>query len=179
MVVALNPCGVLLHVVAGHVVVHRHVWLVGHIEVAETLGQQRIQCDNRIVLDDFEPCLIEIGHVLGRHRAPLVADFLGLNTRGFHRVSILLGIGVGHLVQIEHVREILLGFLRDAFWIAAGHTGDHLQLHAAAFDGVAADNRPGGDCKRDAAMNQHGGDKQSHDVGCPTTAVGDERQHDL
>ena len=111
MVVILDPCGVFLHVIAGHVIIHRYVRLIVHIEVSEAFGQQRIQRDDWIVLDDFEPCLVEIGHILGRHRAPLVADLLGLNTGGFHRVGILLGVSVGHLIEIEDGREVLFGFV--------------------------------------------------------------------
>ena len=52
-----------------------------------------------------------IGHILGRNRTPLVADLLGLNAGGFHRVGVLLGVSVGHLIEIEDGREVLFGFV--------------------------------------------------------------------
>lgn len=51
---------------------------------------------------------------------------------------------------------------------------DHLQLYAAAFDWVAADDRARGDGEGDAAVNQYGGDEQRHDVSRPALAVGDQ-----
>lgn len=36
-----------------------------------------------------------------------LADLLGLNTGGFHRVGVLLGVSVGHLIEIEDGREVL------------------------------------------------------------------------
>ena len=36
---------------------------------------------------------------------------LGLNAGGFHRVGVLLGVSVGHLIEIEDGREVLFGFV--------------------------------------------------------------------
>ena len=140
VVVQVNPFVVGLHVIVVHVVVHRHVWQVGHVEVSEAFGEERIERDLRIRLDDLPPCIIEILHVVLGDGTPLVADLLGLDTRRFHRVSVLLEVRFGHLVEVEDGSEFLGRVLGNALRIVFRHAGDLLQLDATAFDRIAADD---------------------------------------
>ena len=83
----LDPLGLVLHVDAVHVVVHRGVRAGGHIEIAVALGQQRVERDHRVGGHDLGPRGVELCHVLLGHRAPLIADLLGLDAGGLDRVG--------------------------------------------------------------------------------------------
>ena len=133
VVVQVNPFVVGLHVIVVHVVVHRHVWQVGHVEVSEAFGEERVERDLRIRLDDLPPCVIEILHVVLGDGTPLVADLLGLDTRRFHRVGVLLEVRFGHLVEVEDGSEFLGRVLGNALRIVFRHAGDLLQLDAKQF----------------------------------------------
>ena len=182
MVVQVNPVVIFLHIIVVHVIVHRHVWQVGHIEVAEAFGEEGVQRNHRIRLDDFQPRLVEVLHVLFGDGAPLVAHLLGLDAGGFHRVGVLLVICVGHLVEVEDRLELRGRVRRNALRIVFRHARDLLQLNASAFDGVTADDRTGIREEYDAAMDEHGRQQQGDHIGLPALAVvqqrQDQRQHD-
>ena len=40
VVIQVDPRIVVLHVIVVHVVVHRHVWQVGHVEITEAFGEK-------------------------------------------------------------------------------------------------------------------------------------------
>ena len=176
VVVQVNPFVVGLHVIVVHVVVHRHVWQVGHVEVSEAFGEERVERDLRIRLDDLPPCVIEILHVVLGDGTPLVADLLGLDTRRFHRVGVLLEVRFGHLVEVEDGSEFLGRVLGNALRIVFRHAGDLLQLDATAFDRIAADDGTAVHQIDEAAMDEHGRQHQCDHVRLPTFTVVDDGQ---
>ena len=175
----LDPLGLVLHVDAVHVVVHRGVRAGGHIEIAVALGQQRVERDHRVGGHDLGPRGVELRHVLLGHRAPLIADLLGLDAGGLDRVGVILTVCVRHLVQVEDRFQQLRGGFRDAFGVELGHARDLLELDAAALDRIAVDDQAGLDHQHHAAVDQHGRQQQRGHIDMPAAAVGDQRQQDL
>ena len=172
----MDPRIVVLHVIVVHVVVHRHVWQVGHVEIAEAFGEKRVECDNRICDNDFKPGLVEVFHVVFGDGAPLVADFLRLDAGGFHRVGVLPEVRFGHLVEVEDRFKLFRRVRRNAFRIVFGDARDLLQLDATAFDGVAADDGARVGEEHDAAMNEDGWQQKCHKIGFPTFTIVDKCQ---
>ena len=176
VVIQVDPRIVVLHVIVVHVVVHRHVWQVGHVEIAEAFGEKRVERDNRICDNDFKPGLVEVCHVVFGDGAPLVADFLRLDAGGFHRVGVLPEVRFGHLVEVEDRFKLFRRVRRNAFRIVFGDARDLLQLDATAFDGVAADDGARVGEEHDAAMNEDGWQQKCHKIGFPTFAIVDKCQ---
>ena len=174
-----DPRGLVCHIIAVHVVIHRHVRLIHRVEIAEALRQQRVDGGDGIGLDDLPPGAIEPGHVLLCDRPPAVAYLLRLDAGRLHRVGILRLVGVGHLIEIEDRRDLLPGGLRYAARIALGDAGDLLQLDAVAFDRIAADDRTGAGQHHDAAMQHDDRQQQRDDVRLPAAMVGKQRKNQL